>query len=171
MTTAIRTAPVVAVLGASGLIGESLCAFLLANGYDIIPVARRFTPVQESAWSGRAVRYAPVDADAASLCAFLDTTRANVIVNCIGVLQDAPGSSASDANRAFVVRLVDALRKQDERAPLLVHVSIPGHGADDFTEFSRGKRAAEAAIADSGLSHVILRPGFVLADAPYGGAR
>ena len=170
MTTAIRTTPVVAVLGASGLIGESLCAFLLANGYDVIPVARRFTPVQESAWRGRAVRYAPVDADAASLSAFLDTTRADVIVNCIGVLQDAPGSSASDANRAFVVRLVDALRKQDERAPLLVHVSIPGQGEDDFTEFSRGKRAAEAAIADSGLSHVILRPGFVLADAAYGGS-
>lgn len=169
MTGATR-APIVTVLGASGLIGESLCTFLLANGYNVIPVARRFTPVQDSAWNGRAVRYQPVEADTASLRAFLDATKADVVVNCIGILQDAPGSSASDANCDFVARLVNALQKQGELAPLLIHVSIPGQGEDDVTEFSRGKRTAEIAIADSGLPYAILRPGFVLADAAYGGS-
>lgn len=168
--TAATEAPTVAILGASGLIGESLCAFLLAEGYDVLPVARRFTPVQEAVWGRRALRHALVEADAADLRTFLAATKADVIVNCIGILQDAPGASATDANRDFVLRLVEALRQQGERAPLLVHVSIPGQGEDDSTEFSRGKRAAEAAIASSGLSYVILRPGFVLADAAYGGS-
>ena len=162
--------PIVAVLGASGLIGEALCTFLMSQDHEVIPVARRFTPVQVAAWGGRLMRFSLVDADAAGLRAYFAATGADVVVNCVGVLQDAPGSPAATANLDFVARLVDALHTQDGRSPLLVHVSIPGSPEDDRTEFSRGKRAAEATIGSSGLSHVILRPGFVVADAAYGGS-
>jgi hypothetical protein len=47
---------------------------------------------------------------------------------------------------------------------------MPGDTADDHTAFSVTKRRAERMIADSGLSHVILRPGFVFAPATYGGS-
>lgn len=111
-----------------------------------------------------------VDADVAALGSALAATHADIVVNCIGVLQDAPGSPAADANLAFVSRLIDALASGGKDASLLVHVSIPGEAAEDATEFSRGKRAAEAVIAASGLSYVILRPGFVLAEAAFGGS-
>ncbi len=42
--------PIVAVLGASGLIGEAICVYLLSHGHTVIPVARGFTPVQNAAW-------------------------------------------------------------------------------------------------------------------------
>ncbi|PZO80938.1 MAG: nucleoside-diphosphate sugar epimerase [Mesorhizobium amorphae] len=162
--------PTVAVLGASGLIGEALCTFLLEQGFAVVPVARRFTPVQEEAWRGRLLRGPLVDAGAAELRTLLAATRADVVVNCIGVLQDAPGAAAADANHGFVARLVGAIQAQDGPSPLLVHVSVPGRPDEDRTEFSREKRAAEAVIGNSGLSHVILRPGFVVADAAYGGS-
>lgn len=162
--------PVIAVLGASGLIGEAVCAYLISRDDEVIPVARRFTSVQAEAWRGRCMVASLVDADAAALRAFLAATGADVVVNCIGALQDAPGSPAADANRDFVARLVSALQAQAERSPLLVHISIPGFPEDDRTEFSLGKRAAEATIGRSGLAHVILRPGFVVADAAYGGS-
>lgn len=167
--TDVARPPIVAVLGASGLIGEALSSFLLSKGYEVVPVARRFTPVQEAAWRGRWMRCPLVDADDESLRVSLAATGADIVVNCIGVLQDAPGSSAASANDEFVRRLVSTLL-QRERPSLLVHVSIPGQPNDDRTEFSRGKRAAEATIKGSGLSHVILRPGFILADAAYGGS-
>lgn len=168
MTGVART-PIVAVLGASGLIGEALCSFLMSEGYEVVPMARRFTPVQEAIWRGRLVRCPLVDADDESLRTFLAATKADVVVNCIGVLQETPGSSAANVNHGFVARLVSAL-VQEKRSPLLVHVSIPGQPEDDRTDFSRDKRAAEGAIRGSGLSHVILRPGFILADAAYGGS-
>lgn len=162
--------PSVAVLGASGLIGEALCAFLLSRGYDVIPMARRFTPVQERMWKGRAIRCPLVETDRTGLAKAIAATKAEVVVNCIGALQDAPGASASDANRDFVSRLASVLTELGVRPPLLVHVSIPGNPRDDLTDFSRAKRTAEAAISGAGLPFVILRPGFVLADAAYGGS-
>jgi uncharacterized protein YbjT (DUF2867 family) len=172
--------PIVAVLGASGLIGEAICLFLLSQGHTVIPVARKFTPVQTAAWEGRAVRMPLVDAEKPALQTAIAALRADVIVNCIGALQDAPGSPAARANREFVATLVELLQQQsgDGReagqvsgaSPILIHVSIPGEGQDDLTDFSREKRAAEATIVRSGLSFIILRPGFVLAQAAFGGS-
>ncbi len=168
MTNGTRS-PVIAVLGASGLLGEAICSFLSAHGHDVVPIARRFTPVQEAMWRDIAVRFSLVEADGSSLAEALAATKADVFVNCVGALQDTLGSSASDANRDFVARLTCAM-KGLERPALLVHVSIPGHPDDDLTEFSRSKRAAEGVIAQAGQPFVILRPGFVLADAAFGGS-
>jgi len=179
MTTIARS-PIVAVLGASGLIGEAICKFLLSKGHTVIPVARRFTPVQSAAWEGVAVRLPLVDAQKTVLQTAISALRADVIVNCIGALQDAPGSPAARANRNFVATLVEVMQQQagDGReagqagraSPILIHVSIPGEGRDDLTDFSREKRAAEATITRSGLPYIILRPGFVLAQAAFGGS-
>ena len=172
--------PIVAVLGASGLIGEAICVYLLSHGHTVIPVARGFTPVQNAAWEGRAVRFPLVDAETPALQTAISALQADVVVNCIGALQDAPGSPAARANRAFVANLVEVLQRQagdgaepgqeGRASPILIHVSIPGEGQDDLTDFSREKRAAETTIARSGLPFIILRPGFVLAQAAFGGS-
>ncbi|TCL90140.1 nucleoside-diphosphate-sugar epimerase [Rhizobium sp. PP-WC-2G-219] len=178
MTNTLRR-PIVAVLGASGLIGDAISMYLLAQGHKVIPVARRFTPVQNAAWDGWAVQVPLVDADKRALQTVISELRADVIVNCIGALQDTPDSPAARANRHFVTTIVEVLqdetgeRREDGqpgRAPLLIHVSIPGEGQDDVTDFSRDKRAAEAIVARSGLPFIILRPGFVLAEAAFGGS-
>ncbi len=51
-----------------------------------------------------------------------------------------------------------------------MHISIPGAANNDRTAFSLSKREAERLIAESGLAHAILRPGFVVAPAAYGGS-
>ena len=92
-----------------------------------------------------------------------------MVVNCLGLLQDLPGERSRDIHQHFVERLLAALRDAG-RPVLLVHLSIPGATADDSTEFARSKRDAERAIAESGIAYAILRPGFVLAPAAYGGS-
>jgi uncharacterized protein YbjT (DUF2867 family) len=91
------------------------------------------------------------------------------VVNCLGVLQDGPGSDTSDVHRDFVARLLRAIGDSD-RAIRLIHVSIPGVANDDRTAFSQTKREAEALIAASGTAYAILRPGFVVAPSAYGGS-
>lgn len=161
--------PTIAVLGASGLIGAALAESLRREGTRVAALARRFTPAQAALFGADAVAAPLADLSAADLGAVLAACGADVVVNCVGVLQDGPGGRTSDLHEAFVARLIAAIRTQ-ARPVLLIHVSVPGHEMDDATAFSRTKRAGERLIAASGLPHVVLRPGFVVAPAAYGGS-
>lgn len=167
----------VAVLGASGLIGEAIARELTGSGHDVAAVARRFTPSQRHALGQAlgqglgvsAVTTPLMDLDEAGLAALLQSTRADIVVNCLGVLQDSASGTTHDVHAAFIGRLTRAITSL-RRPILLVHLSIPGKACDDETAFSRSKRDGERSIAAAGLAYVILRPGFVIAPAAYGGS-
>jgi uncharacterized protein YbjT (DUF2867 family) len=107
--------------------------------------------------------------DPLSLARLMGDHRVDLVVNCLGVLQDGPGSDTNDVHRDFVGRLLRAM-KASGRAIRLVHISVPGVADQDRTEFSRSKREAERLIAASEVAYAILRPGFVIAPAAYGGS-
>ena len=161
--------PVIAVLGASGLIGHELACGLLRAGFDVVALARRFTPAQKSVLGAAALETPIVDLDAAALTELLRAHDVDLVVNAIGVLQDGAGGTTGDVHAGFAARLLAALQAQDKPA-LLVQVSIPGADAYDTTPFARTKREAEHMIKSSGVPYVILRPGFVVAPAAYGGS-
>lgn len=156
----------IAVFGASGLIGEAICRALIGEGLDVVPIARRFSQAQRQAFGERAVEADFVLLDAEALSKLLEQTGAELFVNCVGVLQDGPKGSTADAHGNWIGKLLRAMPSES----LLVQISIPGNPADDKTEFSRSKRVADAVIARSGRPFVILRPGFVLGPAAYGGS-
>lgn len=159
--------PTIAILGASGLIGQAVTHGLMAEERPVLAIARRFTQAQRAAL-GDAAREVPLvelsDADLAEVL-----SSADVVVNCIGVLQDSARGATDDVHAAFTNRLVRVLTGRSSPG-LLIQVSIPGGHETDATPFSRTKRTAERIIVESGLPHVILRPGFVVADAAYGGS-
>lgn len=161
--------PTIAVLGASGLIGEAVAADLRANGFAVVAIARRFAASQKARFGKAAVERPVVDLDQADLAALLQRHRVDIVVNCIGVLQDSGRGDTKTVHLDFATRLLSALQSRPDPA-LLVQISIPGSDADDRTEFSRSKRQAEHLIAASAVPHVILRPGFVVAPAAYGGS-
>lgn len=161
--------PVIAVMGASGLIGEAVASGLMHEGFPVVPVARRFTAAQKRAFGAPAEECPVVALEAGDLADFLSRRGVGVIVNCIGVLQDGPRGATGEAHGGFMARLLSAMEAQAAR-PLLVHLSIPGRDDDDATPFSLSKREAERLIARSARPHVILRPGFVIAPAAYGGS-
>ncbi|WP_062230376.1 SDR family oxidoreductase [Aureimonas sp. N4] len=156
--------PTIAILGASGLIGEALARYLQAEGYPVLALARRFTPAQRQALR-RPVETPLVEASAADLSRLLDAEGVEIVVNCIGVLQDSGKGRARAVHRDFAARLVEATRTR-----LFVQISIPGREAEDRTGFSTTKREAEHLIAQQAVSFAILRPGFVWAPAAYGGS-
>ncbi len=161
--------PTIVVLGASGLIGEAVASSLRREGFPVVPVARRFTPAQKVTLGDTCLETPIVALDEAALARLLAGCRAGVVVNCIGVLQDGARGRTDEVHGGFVARLVAALGQQPD-PPLLVHLSIPGRDDDDRTAFSRTKREAERIIAAGAIAHVILRPGFVIAPAAYGGS-
>src|SRR5690348_2597615 len=155
------------VFGASGLIGRYLTDDLRARGFHAIGLARHLATSQGV---GTCDLEMPIlSLAAADLARLIRDHAADVIVNCLGVLQDGPGSDTNAVHRDFVARLVEAIG-QSGRAVRLIHVSIPGDAQDDRTAFSSSKREAERLIAASGVASAILRPGFVIATNAYGGS-
>jgi uncharacterized protein YbjT (DUF2867 family) len=155
------------ILGASGLIGRLLTDDLRRNGFHAVGVARKFSAGQKK--SALDLELPIMAMDAAELAQVLRDHAIDVVVNCLGVLQDGPGGDTATVHRDFVRRLLDAIEACG-RAVRLIHISIPGSAKDDSTAFSITKREAEQLIAASGVCYAILRPGFVIAPAAYGGS-
>jgi uncharacterized protein YbjT (DUF2867 family) len=151
------------VLGASGLIGPFVTDDLRVRGFDVTGVARRFAASQNGA--ALDLEQPILSMDAAALARLIgDHT---FIGNCLGFLQDGLGSDTRSVHRDFVERLLQGIKQRGTAR--LVHISIPGSGADP-TRFSQTKREAERLIAAFGIPCAILRPGFVVAPSAYGGS-
>jgi uncharacterized protein YbjT (DUF2867 family) len=155
------------VLGASGLIGRFVADDLRARGFTVIGIARHLAVSQKR--DTLDLEMPVVSMDSISLARLIGDHEIDVVVNCLGVLQDGPGSDVTAVHRDFVERLLQAIRDSG-RAIRLIHISIPGAADDDRTAFSVTKREAERLIAASGLPYAILRPGFVIAPSAYGGS-
>jgi nucleoside-diphosphate-sugar epimerase len=124
------------VLGASGLIGRFVTDDLRTRGFDVIAVARRFSASQRN--SPLDLELPVMSMDAAALARLLRERAIDVVVNCLGVLQDGPGSDTHAVHRDFVARLLQAIRDSG-RAIRLVHISIPGTAESDRTAFATTK--------------------------------
>ncbi|MET0443434.1 MAG: SDR family oxidoreductase [Pseudorhodoplanes sp.] len=157
------------VLGAGGLIGQFVAGDLIRRGYDVVAAARRFTQAQADLFGAHGLVTPIASLHQAGLQKLIEASGADIVVNCVGVLQDQPGKSTHDAHDGFIERLIGALRAS-VRPVLLVHTSIPGEVGGDQTPFAQTKRRADVLIIDSGLPHAILRPGMIWAPAPYGGS-
>lgn len=155
------------VLGASGLIGRFVTDDLRTRDFRVVGLARSLSPAQRM--SALDLELPILSLDAAALTRLFSEHAVDVVVNCLGVLQDGPGSDTGAVHRDFVARLLQAIGHSG-RAIRLVHISIPGTAAADRTAFATTKREAERLIAASGIPHAILRPGFVVAPAAYGGS-
>jgi uncharacterized protein YbjT (DUF2867 family) len=155
------------VLGASGLIGRFVTDDLRARGFHVTGVARKFAASQKS--TSFDLERPILSMDTGALGQLIEDQGCDLVVNCLGVLQDGVGSDTSAVHRDFVERLLQAI-KAGGRAVRLVHISIPGSADSDHTAFSTTKREAERLIAASGVPYAILRPGFVIAPSAYGGS-
>jgi uncharacterized protein YbjT (DUF2867 family) len=155
--------PVVAVLGANGLIGHALAIDLKRRGMEVRGYARRFTPAQRNALGEFAAKTALLSLSEGALARLLED--ADLVINTIGILQ---GPESRAVHGEFVSRLAAICAAAPKK--LLVQVSVPGREQDDRTLYSRSKREGERAVMASGAPYVILRPGFVIAPAAYGGS-
>jgi uncharacterized protein YbjT (DUF2867 family) len=128
------------VLGASGLIGRFITDDLRLRGFQVFGVARQFSPSQRQSASD--LELPVMSMDAAALARLIRERGIDVVVNCLGVLQDGPGSDTGAVHRDFVARLLAAIGESG-RPVRLVHISIPGATNEDRTAFSQTKREAE----------------------------
>jgi hypothetical protein len=105
-----------------------------------VPIARRFGLAQKAAFGPAAVERPIVELAADELAQLLIENEIDIVVNCVGVLQDGHRGSTDAVHCAFVARLLTVLGSTGEPA-LLIHLSIPGNREDDRTPFSNARRS------------------------------
>ena len=153
------------VTGATGLVGSTLCARLIAQGFDVRggthrhgrPVPCGVTPVQVN------MERMPSPEQWISLLKGVAA-----VVNCAGLLQDGPGESVRAAHETGPAALFAACERADVRR--VIHLSAIGMNREQPTEFSKTKAAGDAALAKSDLDWVILRPSVITGRQAYGGS-
>jgi uncharacterized protein YbjT (DUF2867 family) len=157
----------VLVTGAYGLIGSACLARLRRDGHELVGAGRAVAEAQ------RRIPFAQwVEADFRRLVSIESwrppLANIDVVVNCVGVLQD---SARDDLHRVHVTATC-ALFGACERLGIrrVIHISAIGVDEAGPTAFSRTKAQADRHLQDLDLDWVILRPALVLAPAVYGGS-
>jgi len=154
----------VMVVGASGLIGSSVCARLAVKGDSIVAVVHR------SADLGLAPAHViPIDLAATKHADWIPhLAGVDAVVNCAGLLQDSPGESTHGVHTAGAAALFDACERAGVRR--VVHLSAVGVDRETPTAFSRSKLLGDQALMARNLDWVILRPSVVVGRPAYGGS-
>ena len=108
------------MLGASGLIGRFVTDDLRERGFQAIGIARHFSSSQKM--SAFDLELPVMSMDAASLARLIGEHEVDIVVNCLGVLQDGPGSDTSAVHRDFVARLLAGNPRQRPCGPPCPHL-------------------------------------------------
>ncbi|MEZ2328989.1 SDR family oxidoreductase [Mesorhizobium sp. RCC_202] len=153
----------VLVTGASGLIGNALCARLTGERHDVVRVVHRSA-------TGVRAEIATISLDMARALQPEEWTPylagVDAVVNCAGVLQD----SVRDNTRHVHSTGASALFSACEQAGVhkVVHFSAIGVDRQQPSAFSASKLAGDEALMARKLEWVILRPSVVLGRPAFG---
>lgn len=154
------------ILGATGFIGSHIAAKLAAEGHAVTGLGR-----DTARLAARMPQITWVRADLANLLtaeSWKDLlVQHEVVVNCAGALQDGLSDNLKDVQTRAQLALHHAAKAAGIK--LIVQISADTSGPSGETEFLSTKRAADEALAASGLPFVILRPGLVIGRNAFGG--
>lgn len=154
------------ILGATGFIGSHIAARLAAEGHHVTGLGR-----DTARLAARMPQIAWIRADLANLLTAEHwqplLKGQHVVVNCAGALQDGLNDRLMDVQTRSQCALYEAAAPAGLQ--MIVQISADTTGAPGATAFLATKRAADEALAASGLPHVILRPALVIGRNAFGG--
>lgn len=157
----------VMIVGATGLIGSAVVARLIQAGHEVAGVARN---IAEASRRIPQVRWLALDiatmTDAGEWAPHLSDIDA--VINCAGILQDAPGDNLRGVHTDAVAALASAC--ESNGVGRFMQVSAVGVDRGTPSAFSQTKLDGDQALKERALDWVILRPSVVVGRQAYGGS-
>ncbi|MBB4234337.1 SDR family oxidoreductase [Rhizobium esperanzae] len=154
------------ILGATGFIGSAVAARLLEDGHVITGLGRN---PDRARLRQPDIRW--ISANLAKMTVAADWTSVlegqQIVVNSAGALQDGLFDDLAATQKSAMIALQAAARMAGVK--LIVQISARTDGAGRDQPFLATKRAADLALAASGIPYVILRPALVLGRNAHGG--
>lgn len=152
------------ITGASGFIGSAIAAHLIVLRHEVVAVTHQGKSPLPDAW-----RQVQCDITKTSKETWLELlTGVDAVINCVGALQNAPGSSVEQIHHTGVRKLFEASSAAGVRR--FIHFSAIGVDRATPSQFSASKRAGDAALTALPIDWVILRPSVVIGHAAFGGS-
>jgi uncharacterized protein YbjT (DUF2867 family) len=150
----------VAIVGGTGLIGSAVLARVSSLGHSVVSMSRSA--------AGANAKHVAVDISKATSptywLPYLNGVEA--VVNCAGVLQDAPDDSTYMVHHEGVANLFAACEQL--RIRRVIHFSAIGVDRETPSAFSKSKLAGDKALMERDLDWVILRPAVVIGRGAFG---
>lgn len=157
----------VLILGAYGFIGSAIARDLSARGHEVTGLGRDENYGQRILPQLRWITADLSDMTAPGAWQAL-LIGADAVVNASGLLQNGDGGSVEAVQLHAVRALVEACEATGIH--WFVQVSAAGADPNAQSEFMATKGKADALIAASSLSSLIVRPGLVIGRNSYGGS-
>jgi nucleoside-diphosphate-sugar epimerase len=160
----------VVIAGGRGKIALLLARMLVTAGTPVRGLIRNPDHAPDLVAIGAEPALVDLERDDPRLGSFVDGAAAVVFAAGAGPGSGAPRKLTMDRDGA--IRLIAACRQTGVRRYVMISAmgareEIPS-GEDVFTVYLRAKRAADLALADSGLDYTIVRPGSLTDDPPTG---
>jgi NADH dehydrogenase len=148
------------VAGATGFLGGEICRRLVERGESVRALIRR-TSDPTAVERLRTMNVECVIGDVRDRASLDHACRGvRTIVSTVTIVRSRqPGDSIEATDEQGQLNLVDAAR--DSGVERFVYVSYSRH-LDDEGPLTHAKRAVEARLAQSGMTHVILRPTYFM---------
>ncbi len=154
------------LLGASGFIGSEIAQALATDGHQITGLTRDPAAALRAqagiSWRQCDLRSMTRSEDWHAL---LDGS--TVIINASGTLQTGLRDDVVRVQEAAILALIEAAKTAGARQ--FVQISAAGAELQSASPFMATKARADAALAQSGILHAILRPGLVIGRNAFGG--
>ena len=85
--------------------------WLMRNGFSVVPISREFNRAQQARFGERAISCPITELSGAALAQMFITHKIDIVVNCVGILQDGCCGSTAVVHQGFVASLIGALVK------------------------------------------------------------
>jgi len=145
----------VLVTGATGFVGRTIVAQLLARGYKVVALARKHPPSEGQPGLVR------VAADASGDGWERWAEGCDAAIHLVGIIRENPkaGVTFHQAHVAATAKVLEVCGKLAIRR--ILHMSALGADPQGLTPYQRTKGEAEALVRSSGLDWTIFRPSVI----------